>query len=208
MKKFFISGILAIATAICANAQFRIEASLNASSLRFSENNYSYTSNGGLGFGAKAFYQFVGDEKWGVEAGLGYMNRSTKSEKADSKLLGSTQATLTVHTIELPVHVFYNIQIGNNFAITPLIGIYADGHVAGKTKATTGSYIEVSGEGNPFEGEGAMKRFDIGGDDELLFTISDFTIGLGIQYGFMNMCKDSSIKMSPATTYVAIGWKF
>jgi len=208
MKKFIISGILAITTVLCANAQVRIEASLNSSSLVFSYDNYSYTTNAGLGFGAKALYQLVGNEKWGIEAGLGYMNRSAKSENADSELLGSTHATITVHTVELPVHIFYNIRIGDNFAITPLIGFYADGHVAGKTKATTGSYIEVSGESNPFSGEGAMKRFDIGGDDELLFTISNFTIGIGLQYGLLNMCKDSDIRVTPATSYIALGWKF
>ena len=206
MKKVIIIIALALATAVCANAQVRAEVALNSSALKFSSGSSEYTAEAGFGPGVKLFYQFLGNESWGLEAGLGYMGRAITTKQVDLSIFGNGQATMKVSSIEVPVHVLFNLRLGNVLAITPLIGVYADYHVAGKNMASVST---ISTTTDPFEGSNGLKRFDVGGDDELMLTLfNKFTLGVGVQYGFMNMCKSNDVSIKPATVYFALGWKF
>lgn len=205
MKKIIITLALAAASIICANAQVRIEVAGNTSTIGISSGNSTYTLDAGLGAAVRGFYCLESASNWGLEFGVSYVGRNSKSKKA-SELFDSATATMKVSSLEIPVHGYYNIKIGDAFAITPMIGLYAGYRLNGQVNGGVGG-ITVGTD--PFEGENGLRRFDFGSDEELLFTIANrMTIGVGLQFGLLNMCKSDDVMMTPVTVYAALGWKF
>lgn len=191
MKKIIVTIAAALMACVCANAQFRVD--VNASTTVYSFDNVSIDSK--LAPAVRVYTNVLDNGRSGLELGLGYVQRK------------GVNTEMTINDLELPVRFFYNIKLGNILTITPLIGVYADYAIGGKTVVGVGSTNLV--ENSPFDGAEGMKRFDFGGDDEILVTIGQhLTAGIGVQYGLLNICKDSDIVVKPATAYLGIGWRF
>ena len=197
MKKIIVTIAAALMACVCANAQFRVD--VNASTTVYSFDNVSIDSK--LAPAVRVYTNVLDNGRSGLELGLGYVQRKGVNNS------GGDNKEMTINDLELPVRFFYNIKLGNILTITPLIGVYADYAIGGKTVLGVGSTNLV--ENSPFDGAQGMKRFDFGGDDEILLTIGQhLTAGVGVQYGFLNLCKDSTISVKPATAYLGIGWRF
>lgn len=197
MKKIIVTIAAALMACICANAQFRVD--VNASTTVYSFDNVSIDSK--LAPAVRVYTNVLDNGRSGLELGLGYVQRKGVNNP------GGVNSEMTINDLELPVRFFYNIKLGKILTITPLIGVYADYAIGGKTVLGVGSTNLV--ENSPFDGAQGMKRFDFGGDDEILLTIGEhLTAGVGVQYGLLNICKDSDIVVKPATAYLGIGWRF
>lgn len=195
MKKIIITIALIAAAAFSANAQLRIEAGIGAG-------NYTYDSGTKVSTRmtpqVRALYEIV---EFSPNAGL-ELGAGLACHKVHDKNLKSTMA---VTTVDIPAHIFYNLDFGG-VVITPMVGLY--GAIAAKGTLKIG---ENKGDNkiDIFEDNNYVKRFDFGTDDEVLLTFRDhFTVGVGGQFGFLNLSQTKNVKMHSNTMYVTVGWKF
>ena len=197
MKKILISFALVAAAAVSAHAQLRVEALGNFASYDFSGGISNQTASSKFGFGLRGLYSLTPEtSSAGVELGLGYL--------MDQAYNSVTDATITIHNVQIPVHAFYNWEVGNAI-IKPCVGLYAGYAVSGKTVVGSGS---ISVTNDPFEGDTGLKKFDVGTEDEILLCFGRYAIGVGTQYSFLNLCKDSSVKVKYNSLYITLGYSF
>lgn len=191
MKRIFVLLAFLAVAAVSANAQFRVEAGVNFGSYKF--DNKSLDSKPAVK--AAVYYGFFGDRNGDLEMGLAY----TQYKIGNSE----NNATMTISNIQLPVRGTYTLDITDNFSIVGVIGLYAGYAFDGKT------VISDSITNNPFEGEGGMKRWDFGTDDGVYVRLMNrFSIGIGYQDSFRNLCKSDSINVKGDAISFTLGYIF
>lgn len=188
MKKLLTTFIAALFLCICANAQFRIDANLSATLFSLKSGSVSESMDAGFGPTFRAFGRIIGNRFVGIDLGLGYAQRKGL---ANSRI---SSPDLTLNNIEIPALFYVNLGLGKIFAITPMVGAYADYAVGGS------SY---------FEGKKGLERFNYGAEAELMFTfLSHLTLGGGVQYGLRDLSNTSGVSFKPVSFYLGLGWKF
>jgi hypothetical protein len=107
MKKFILSGVLAISSMLAVQAQnvkFGVKGGLNLSKL---------TSTDGAkvlaGFNAGALANFKLDESWAIQPEVQYSTQGTKAQKDILGLL-TTEGTMKLDYINVPVLAQYHIE--------------------------------------------------------------------------------------------------
>ena len=208
MKKAFAILALVAAMFVAGNAQAQTTINVGYSPETFKT---SYSSNSikdnyqGLHFG------FVTNVKLVQELGIGAgaqvrMNMQQKKES----LLGSTTTIKDFQLlIDVPVLINYNININNNFAITPFVGPMVSFAAIGKTntKVMAGN-TQISDTDHNWYGEnGDLKRFNLyavfGGN----VRFGGFNIYGGYRMGLLNILKDTdSVTMKTNGFFVGLGF--
>lgn len=196
MRKLIFAVALVFAATFSAKSQVRVEALGNFSSLDFDSGYLEASTTAGFGYGVRALYNLIQQNDAGLAVGLGFM--STKSSNDSNK------GTITLNNLQLPIHAYYGWDLGK-FSLSCNVGFYAAYAISGNTSLD----MDIAKlNNNPFEGEGGMKRFDFGSDDEILFNLGHVTLGIGLQYGFLNLCKYKDIKIQADNVYFAVGYAF
>ena len=208
MKKAFAILALVAAMFVAGNAQAQTTVNIGYSPETFKT---SYSSNSikdnyqGLHFG------FVTNVKLVQELGIGAgaqvrMNMQQKKES----LLGSTTTIKDFQLlIDVPVLINYNININNNFAITPFVGPMVSFAAVGKTntKVMAGN-TQISDTDHNWYGEnGDLKRFNLyavfGGN----VRFGGFNLYGGYRMGLLNILKSTDIvTMKTNGFFVGLGF--
>ena len=208
MKKVFAILALVAAMFVAGNAQAQTTVNIGYSPETFKT---TYSSNSiknnyqGLHFG------FVTNVKLVQELGIGAgaqvrMNMQQKKES----LLGSTTTIKDFQLlIDVPVLINYNININNNFAITPFVGPMVSFAAVGKTntKVMAGN-TQISDTDHNWYGEnGDLKRFNLyavfGGN----VRFGGFNLYGGYRMGLLNILKSTdSVTMKTNGFFVGLGF--
>ena len=208
MKKAFAILALVAAMFVAGNAQAQTTVNIGYSPETFKT---TYSSNSikdnyqGLHFG------FVTNVKLVQELGIGAgaqvrMNMQQKKES----LLGSTTTIKDFQLlIDVPVLINYNININNNFAITPFVGPMVSFAAVGKTntKVMAGN-TQISDTDHNWSGEnGDFKRFNLyavfGGN----VRFGGFNLYGGYRMGLLNILKSTdSVTMKTNGFFVGLGF--
>lgn len=194
MKKILITIALIATAAFSANSQIRVEALGNFARINF--NDGDQIAKAGFGYGARAFYNIGIREDTGFQIGLGYMATNSTND--------ATNATLSLQELQLPFHYLGKWDL-NNLTITCCAGLYLGYYLDG---TTTFDISVAKTSANPFEGDGGLKRYTFGSDDELIASFGNFGLGVGYQYNFTNLCKDSDVKIRRGNAYVVLSYAF
>lgn len=197
MKKILLTVALIAAAAFSANSQIRVEAVGNLATVTFSAGSVKQDAKAEFGFGARAFYAYHLQGDSGFDFGLSFMSTKSTNE--------ATKGTLCLNNLQLPIHAFYDLNLGG-VKITPYLGLYAGYALSGKSVFDV-SVAKV--DADPFAGEGGMKRFDFGSDDEILVTFGGhFNVGVGVQISCLNLCKDKDVDIQYNNLFFSLGYAF
>ena len=206
MKKVFAILALVAAMFVAGNAQAQTTINVGYSPETFKT---SYSSNSikdnyqGLHFG------FVSNVKLVQELGIGAGAQVRMNMKQTKELGGTTTIKDFQLLIDVPVLINYNININNNFAITPFVGPMVSFAAIGKTntKVMAGN-TQISDTDHNWYGEnGDLKRFNLyavfGGN----VRFGGFNIYGGYRMGLLNILKDTdSVTMKTNGFFVGLGF--
>ena len=199
MKKVFIAMMFAGITAFSAQAQFNIgiRAGLNATGVHgdavpvFDESS-SVKSKSGFQVGVVGEYSV--SENFVIQPGLlfatqGFINsRTIEKEKFE--------INWNLNYLQIPVNAMYKFGSGKTkfyLQAGPYLGYALGGKWIGEL-TSDGKVVESDEEKIKF-GSNDMKRLDFGIGFGLGLQISAVQIGLGYQYGLMNICNSSELDM-------------
>lgn len=206
MKKVFAILALVAAMFVAGNAQAQTTVNVGYSPETFKT---SYSSNSikdnyqGLHFG------FISNVKLVQELGIGAGAQVRMNMKQTKELGGTTTIKDFQLLIDVPVLINYNININNNFAITPFVGPMVSFAAIGKTntKVMAGN-TQISDTDHNWYGEnGDLKRFNLyavfGGN----VRFGGFNIYGGYRMGLLNILKDTdSVTMKTNGFFVGLGF--
>ncbi len=206
MKKVFAILALVAAMFVAGNAQAQTTINVGYSPETFKT---SYSSNSikdnyqGLHFG------FVSNVKLVQELGIGAGAQVRMNMKQTKELGGTTTIKDFQLLIDVPVLINYNININNNFAITPFVGPMVSFAAVGKTntKVMAGN-TQISDTDHNWYGEnGDFKRFNLyavfGGN----VRFGGFNLYGGYRMGLLNILKSTdSVTMKTNGFFVGLGF--
>lgn len=206
MKKVFAILALVAAMFVAGNAQAQTTVNIGYSPETFKT---SYSSNSikdnyqGLHFG------FVSNVKLVQELGIGAGAQVRMNMKQTKELGGTTTIKDFQLLIDVPVLINYNININNNFAITPFVGPIVSFAAVGKTntKVMAGN-TQISDTDHNWYGEnGDFKRFNLyavfGGN----VRFGGFNLYGGYRMGLLNILKSTdSVTMKTNGFFVGLGF--
>ena len=142
-------------------------------------------------------------------AGLQYTWK-TDGESEDDYEWKTTTSFLTV---KVPVNVLYNFAVPNSsVSVMPYIGLNAQFHVLGQSKAT----VDYDGEKetekiNYFskdDMEDPYNRFCLGWQIGAMVSYDKYFVGVGYQGPVTNLCKVGDIKINTSQVNISLGIKF
>ncbi len=195
LKRIFIACVL-VGLSMGANAQltYGIKAGFNASTVTgfkdLTDDDMDVTYRPGFHVGVAAQYMFA--PQMGIETGLYYstLGVNSKTEENGNKF----EMSFSPSYLQLPIAFIYKIGVGQDLSFYPSLGLYMGYGIGGKFKS------EISGQDVPegikdmlnfeydFFGDNVKtNRFDLGATVGLNLQYSNYTIGLGYDYGFMNI---------------------
>jgi hypothetical protein len=206
MKKVFAILALVAAMFVAGNAQAQTTVNIGYSPETFKT---TYSSNSikdnyqGLHFG------FVSNVKLVQELGIGAGAQVRMNMKQTKELGGTTTIKDFQLLIDVPVLINYNININNNFAITPFVGPMVSFAAIGKTntKVMAGN-TQISDTDHNWYGEnGDLKRFNLyavfGGN----VRFGGFNLYGGYRMGLLNILKSTdSVTMKTNGFFVGLGF--
>ena len=206
MKKVFAILALVAAMFVAGNAQAQTTINVGYSPETFKT---TYSSNSikdnyqGLHFG------FVTNVKLVQELGIGAGAQVRMNMKQTKELGGTTTIKDFQLLIDVPVLINYNININNNFAITPFVGPMVSFAAVGKTntKVMAGN-TQISDTDHNWYGEnGDFKRFNLyavfGGN----VRFGGFNLYGGYRMGLLNILKSTdSVTMKTNGFFVGLGF--
>ena len=206
MKKVFAILALVAAMFVAGNAQAQTTVNIGYSPETFKT---TYSSNSikdnyqGLHFG------FVSNVKLVQELGIGAGAQVRMNMKQTKELGGTTTIKDFQLLIDVPVLINYNININNNFAITPFVGPMVSFAAVGKTntKVMAGN-TQISDTDHNWYGEnGDFKRFNLyavfGGN----VRFGGFNLYGGYRMGLLNILKSTdSVTMKTNGFFVGLGF--
>lgn len=206
MKKAFAILALVAAMFVAGNAQAQTTVNIGYSPETFKT---TYSSNSikdnyqGLHFG------FVTNVKLVQELGIGAGAQVRMNMKQTKELGGTTTIKDFQLLIDVPVLINYNININNNFAITPFVGPMVSFAAIGKTntKVMAGN-TQISDTDHNWYGEnGDLKRFNLyavfGGN----VRFGGFNLYGGYRMGLLNILKSTdSVTMKTNGFFVGLGF--
>ena len=206
MKKAFAILALVAAMFVAGNAQAQTTVNIGYSPETFKT---TYSSNSikdnyqGLHFG------FVSNVKLVQELGIGAGAQVRMNMKQTKELGGTTTIKDFQLLIDVPVLINYNININNNFAITPFVGPMVSFAAIGKTntKVMAGN-TQISDTDHNWYGEnGDLKRFNLyavfGGN----VRFGGFNLYGGYRMGLLNILKSTdSVTMKTNGFFVGLGF--
>ena len=206
MKKVFAILALVAAMFVAGNAQAQTTVNIGYSPETFKT---TYSSNSikdnyqGLHFG------FVTNVKLVQELGIGAGAQVRMNMKQTKELGGTTTIKDFQLLIDVPVLINYNININNNFAITPFVGPMVSFAAVGKTntKVMAGN-TQISDTDHNWYGEnGDFKRFNLyavfGGN----VRFGGFNLYGGYRMGLLNILKSTdSVTMKTNGFFVGLGF--
>lgn len=206
MKKVFAILALVAAMFVAGNTQAQTTINVGYSPETFKT---SYSSNSikdnyqGLHFG------FVSNVKLVQELGIGAGAQVRMNMKQTKELGGTTTIKDFQLLIDVPVLINYNININNNFAITPFVGPMVSFAAVGKTntKVMAGN-TQISDTDHNWYGEnGDFKRFNLyavfGGN----VRFGGFNLYGGYRMGLLNILKSTdSVTMKTNGFFVGLGF--
>lgn len=211
MKKLILTlvgAMMTISLAVAQNYQkniYGVYAGLNVAKL-------SVNTNSKLGFHVGGSYErlLMNTHPLYLETGIQF---TQKGYSLDDEYSGNASY------LEIPVMVNYKFHFGNTFSLYPSAGIYYAFGVGGKTKEESDKY-------DMFGKMGEFKRSDLGIRVGVTFGIKRFNIGLGYEFGLMNISKgwdddyidyyayeevndyDGFAKAKNGNLFISIGYKF
>lgn len=206
MKKAFAILALVAAMFVAGNTQAQTTVNIGYSPETFKT---TYSSNSikdnyqGLHFG------FVSNVKLVQELGIGAGAQVRMNMKQTKELGGTTTIKDFQLLIDVPVLINYNININNNFAITPFVGPMFSFAAVGKTntKVMAGN-TQISDTDHNWYGEnGDFKRFNLyavfGGN----VRFGGFNLYGGYRMGLLNILKSTdSVTMKTNGFFVGLGF--
>lgn len=210
MKKVFAILALVAAMFVAGNAQAQTTVNIGYSPETF-KTSYSSNPNNyqGLHFG------FVSNVKLVQELGIGAGAQVRMNMKQTKELGGTTTIKDFQLLIDVPVLINYNININNNFAITPFVGPMVSFAAVGKTNTkvmagnTQLSNTDLSwyGEDGSYYLNGPLKRFNLyavfGGN----VRFGGFNLYGGYRMGLLNILKSTdSVTMKTNGFFVGLGF--
>lgn len=211
MKKVFAILALVAAMFVAGNTQAQTTVNIGYSPETFkvtynNSTNYNYQ---GLHFG------FLTNVKLVQELGIGAGAQVRMNMKQTKELGGTTTIKDFQLLIDVPVLINYNININNNFAITPFVGPMVSFAAVGKTNTkvmagnTQLSNTDLSwyGEDGSYYLNGPLKRFNLyavfGGN----VRFGGFNLYGGYRMGLLNILKSTdSVTMKTNGFFVGLGF--
>jgi len=139
--------------------------------------------------------QYMVTENFGLESGLYYSTLGVNTNYKDSYDNTETDVKVSPSYLQLPITALYKFKVGEGLSLYPSAGLYLGYGIAGKIKSeTTGAY-SYSGSSDFFgkdeDGDEWSNRFDAGATVGLNLQFNKFIIGLGYDYGFLKINKES-----------------
>ena len=192
MKKVFAIVALVAAMFVAGNAQAQTTINVGYSPETFKTSYNSNNSNynlQGLHFGFISNVKLV--QEFGIGAGA-QIRMNMKQEK-ESAFGGTAISKDFQLLVDVPVLINYNININNNFAITPFVGPMVSFAAIGNTNTTimAGNSELSNTDDNWYGDDGYFKRFNLyavfGGN----VRFANFNIYGGYRLGLLNILKDS-----------------
>ena len=208
MKKVFAIVALVAAMFVAGNAQAQTIVNIGYSPETF-KTTYNSTSEStnfqGFHFGFITYVKLV--QELGIGAGA-QVRMNMKQEK--ESVFGGTAISKSFQLlIDVPVLINYNININNNFAITPFVGPMVSFAAIGNTNTTLmAGNTELSKTDESWYGEdGGLKRFNLYGVFGANVRFSSFNLYGGYRLGLLNILKDSdSVTMKTNGFFVGLGF--
>lgn len=170
------AGALTASAQKAGDVRFGVTGGMNVSNITDS----SGDARIGFHIGVRGEYNFTNNVYGNV--GLLFSQKGTKKDYDDGSSVSFNPGYL-----ELPIHVGYRYDLGNNVSIFGETGPYLAVGVCGKSK-----YKETLGDASvtvksDFFGDNGAQRFDGGWGLRVGFEASSFQMHLGYDYGFAKL---------------------
>lgn len=200
MKTIIKSGLITVAllVGISVNAQdkstiFGVKAGLNLSNVGgdISE------SDAKIGFNVGVTLDYSFTPEFYLLTGLELTTKGFKVDLVD--------ATSNLMYLQLPVHVGYKLPVAETTKIVFHAGPYVAYGIGGKTKATNTEYGKISA--NSFS-TGGYKEFDFGLGLGVGAEFGKFGVGLGYDFGLINVVDMDGVSVRNMNGYLTVGYKF
>lgn len=180
MKKFLIVAA-ALLVSLSMSAQLRVTAGYLNSSIKWSEDGSSISTNGN-GFYAGILYQLPFTETIGFEPGALF----------DYIKYGDEDFNSSLYFLRVPLHLTYGIEMAPDMTIFGTAG--------------PGLSIGLGGDDDPF-GDDGLKRFDIPlGLEFGLRYMGRYDIRVGYDWGLLKMVDDVNVHRNNLHIGVAIAF--
>jgi len=140
-----------------------------------------------LGLYAGLFFQYTFANNFGIESGLFYAMLGGKEKEND--YYEAYKVTANPAYLQLPVSVFYKINLPSDFKIYPALGIYAGYGLGGhlKTEGSIGGE-DIGSKVKYFDD--FAEKFDFGGTVGLNVQYKKFILGFHYDHGFIRVNKE------------------
>ncbi len=173
--------------------KFGIKGGVNLSSLGEYEYMLNPTEDAQLEnqFGAYAglFSQIYLNNKWGLETGLFFTQLGGREKERDYDENYSVKAKASY--LQLPLSVFYAIQLPGKVKLYPSIGVYGAYGLSGKIKASGQVLGTDISQQQDYFGDFA-KRFDFGGTAGIQAGLGNFLLGASYDQGVIRVNKQKA----------------
>ena len=206
MKTIIKTSLIAIALLIgvSANAQkspviFGVKAGINLSSV----GGDSDGADSKVGFQVGVTMDIPLTQEFYVASGL---NFTTKGFKVNGFAYENSYADTKFNPmyLELPIHIGYKLPVAENTKLNFHAGPYIAYGVGGKFSAKVGGH---KGDVNVFS-TGLLKEFDAGFGLGAGSEFGKIGVGIGYDFGFVNIVDQSGGKLKNQNAYLTLGYKF
>jgi len=213
MKTIIKTVLIAVALFIglSANAQdkpvsFGVKAGMNLSNIGGDANG----TDAKIGFvgGITLDYALTSDVY--LMTGLEFSMKGSKIAEGFDDEVGKIDLKLNLSYLQLPIHVGYKLAITETTKINFHAGPYVAYGIDGKWKASASGVsesIDAFGD-EALEEALKLKRFDFGLGLGAGVEFGKFGVGLGYDFGLMNICDETGIKVRNMNGYLTLGYKF
>lgn len=217
IKLFAVSIFMLSTTGIFAQT-LGVQAGLNFSTIRFSDDDGSYNDDfdSKVGFNAGLTAEFPIAEMFSIETGLLVSTKGVRSTLETNVFGVTTKATdkLNLVYLDIPINARVNIPIGNTkiFATTgPYIGIGLTGKAKSELEVngdTTKETVDVSWGNDDLEDD--FKRLDFGVSLGGGIQIRAVEVGISYAVGLANTSpfNGNGTKRTNRVLSVSVGYKF
>ena len=204
MRFMLVVAMLAMVTALSAQAQLGVKGGLNMSNFYGDDLD---DQNMKLGFHVGLTADFEIAYNSAIQTGLILHTKGAKYSASEGEISGDV--TVNPMYIQLPLHYAYKLDVSPGTRVVFHAGPYAAYGVGGKTKVS-GSLGDASAEveGDVFGDDGFMKRFDAGLGLGVGAEFGQILLDLGWDMGLVNIADSDNGDFKNQNAYLSVGFRF
>ena len=167
-----------------------------------------------FGFNVGVTMDYAFSQNLFLMTGLEFTTKGTRFEDSimEEGIRINVTATMNPMYLQLPVHLGYKIDIGNDMRLVLRAGPYIAYGIGGQITARGSARVEgvtISvEESEDIFGEDGMERFDFGVGLGVGVEFGRFNVGLGYDVGLRNLTGESDVRWNNMNAHLTVGFRF